>query len=223
MTFATIGSHDLFRATPRILCAAVCLVVGVGLGIACVVKQGPLPGDVAITQTLQSVLGAEPIWAGPITQTAKHPLVWITLAIGCGLGWIRSGWRAPAATLIAFASVKGLDAIMRASFHAPKPITEWVAVASPSNSSGFPSTFGLVYAAIFGGVLFANAKPKWQSNAIALVAILMLILGSLSRLVLGGHWPSQLLASILIAFAIVQIAHHFIEDKHEAKTASPIE
>ncbi|SMP69660.1 PAP2 superfamily protein [Neorhodopirellula lusitana] len=210
----------MLRPSPRVFCAAICLVAGIGLGIACVVTQGPLPGDIAITKTLQSLLGPEPSWAAPVTRTAKHPFVWVVLTLGCGLAYIRGGWRAPAATLIAFAVVKGLDAVMRASFHAPKPIADWVAIASPSDSSGFPSTFGLVYAAIFGGVLFAYAKPDWKSTIIAVAAAIMIVIGSVSRIVLGGHWTSQLAASILIAFAIVMITYRLLETKRET-TAPP--
>ncbi len=205
----------------RLAYAVLLLVVGVTLGSACVLVQGPLPSDVAVTKLLQSSFGPEPFWADPITQSAKHPWVWLTLAIGIGLSCLRSSWRGPVAIGCAFAAVKLLDLILRASLYAPKPIADLVAVASPSDSSGFPSTFGLVYAAIFGGVLLTTGKPGKLSTAIAMVTGLMVVIGSASRIVLGGHWTSQILASVCLALSLVLMVNWLLEWRRERPSQNP--
>lgn len=100
-----------------------------------------------------------------------------------------------------------LDLVLRAPLYAPKPIADVVAVASPSNSSGFPSTFGLVYAATFDGVLLTAGKPGKLSTSIAMIADFMVVIGVAARVVLGGHWTSQILASVCLALAVVLLAN----------------
>ncbi len=202
--------------TRRLAYATVFLCVGVLLGGANVAFQGPLPGDVAVTKLLQSMFGPEPVWANPITQSAKHPFVWAMLLLGCVLAWVRAGWRGPASVLIVFLLVKGLDFVLRAAIHTPKPIADFVAVASPSDSSGFPSTFGLVYGAIFGCVIFATPKSGWPSTATMVLSIAMIVIGAISRIVLGGHWTSQMMASLSLAIAFV-FAFRFAAQAGESK------
>ncbi len=201
--------------TRRITYAAIFLVVGIVVGAASVVSQGPLPADVAITKLLQATFGAEPSWAGPITQSAKHPIVWLLLVAGFGLAWVRNGWRGPIAVLVVFLCVKLLDFILRAAIHAPKPVADLVAVASPSESSGFPSTFGLVYGAVFGCVIFAKSTSGWKSTATLIASIGMILIGAVSRIVLGGHWTSQMVASMCLAFAIVLMIYVALVRKRE--------
>ncbi len=204
--------------TRRIACATIFLVIGVVVGAASVASQGPLPGDVAITKLLQTTLGAEPSWARPITQSAKHPIVWLLLVGGFALAWVRTGWRGPIAVLAVFLCVKLLDFILRAAIHTPKPVTDLVAVASPSESSGFPSTFGLVYGAVFGCVIFAKSTSGWKSTVTLIASIGMILIGDVSRIVLGGHWTSQMLASLCLAFPIVLTVYFALERKRETSS-----
>lgn len=76
------------------------------LGGACLIAQGPLPGDVAMTRALQSAMGDAPAWAQFVTNTAKFPDVWITLCVAVGLMYARDKWWGavipPLALLIAY-------------------------------------------------------------------------------------------------------------------------
>jgi len=189
------------------------LVAGTVLGGVCLISQGPLPGDLVLTQALQEALGASPGWAGFVTSTAKAPIVWITLLLAVALGALRGqGWRGAAVPGLAFVGVKTLDALLRALIYAPKPSPDLVPVASASTASGFPSTFGLVYGALFGGVLFVSALSSKgggrELRALLIFASVgLLVTGAAARIVLGGHWASQMLASWLLAFALVLALH----------------
>jgi hypothetical protein len=186
----------------RSAAAAICLVAGLALGVACLIAQGPLPGDVSLTRGLQSVFGETPAWANLLTASAKPPGVWLTLAVATGLAYARGPLRSVAAPALALLGAYVLDALLRSLIFAPKPAAELVAVAAPSSSSGLPSTFSLVYGALFGAVLFAPGRGGALSAAAAVASALLLAAGSCARLVLGGHWTSQLLASLLLAFAL---------------------
>jgi len=183
--------------------ARACLGAAVLVGAACLAAQGPLPGDVAATRALQSVLGESPAWAQWVTPSAKAPGVWATLCVAVALAYARGGAPAAAAPPVALLAAHGLDTLLRALVFAPKPDPELVAVAVRSAASGLPSTFGLVYGGLFGAVLLAPAARDAPATAAAALAAALLAVGACARLVLGGHWASQMLASLLLAFALV--------------------
>ncbi len=195
------------------------LAGGVALGMGCLLFQGPLPGDVAITHALQGALGTAPNWAAFVTSTAKSPMVWGTLLLATALAALCGGWRGAAVPALAFAGVKLLDALLRALVFAPKPSPELVSVVSPSASSGFPSTFGLVYGALFGAVLFTTGERRDVRIFAIATGVALLVAGATARIVLGGHWTSQMLASLFLAFSLVLALRQALG---RARTGSPI-
>ncbi len=176
------------------------------LGAACTAVLGPLPGDVAVTLALQSAFGASPQWAEWLTDTAKPPLVVATMVVGAGLAWLIAGWRAAMAVPLAFGFGWLIDKAARALIFAPRPAADVVEVASASSSSGLPSTFGLVYGGVFGVVLMARAR-RWDTALLQVLAAFLIITGAAARIMLGGHWPSQMLVSVLLGLAVAAAAY----------------
>ncbi len=183
--------------------AALCLVAGLIVGSACLVAQGPLPGDVGVTHLLQAGLGDAPRWATWLTRTAKAPLVLATLVVSVGLAFMRGGRRAAVLPVVTIIAVYGLDPLLRAVVFAPKPSADLVAVAAASTSSGVPSTFGLVYGGLFGAVCATPSAGTAMAKLASGLSIVSIVAGAAARIVLGGHWLSQLVASVLLAFALV--------------------
>jgi membrane-associated phospholipid phosphatase len=183
-----------------VLPALVALIIG---GASAVV-QGPLPGDVVVTQAGQALLGGGPGWAEWLTDTAKAPLLLGTLVLAGALAWRVTGWRGALAVPLAYGFAFAADKALRAALFVPRPDPAMVAVAAPSASSGLPSTFGLVYGAVFGVVLLASG-PARRARLARIIAAVLLVAGITARIVLGGHWGSQMLAStalgILAAWA----------------------
>lgn len=175
------------------------------VGAACLAVSGPLPGDAAVTIALQSAFGPSPQWAEWLTNTAKPPLVVATMAVGATLAGLVAGWRGAVTIPLAFGLGWLLDKALRAVIFAPRPATELVAVANASSSSGLPSTFGLVYGSIFGAVLLAAANGR-VALATRALAVALIIIGAAARVVLGGHWASQMLVSILLGLAMALAA-----------------
>ncbi len=190
-----------------LLAGLICLAVGVPLGAASWNAQGPLPGDVAATRGLQASFGPDAAWAVGLTAAAKPPWVWLTVLCGAGLAWAKAGWRGAVAVPTAFLLVRLMDLGLREGIHVPKPTAEFVPIASPSDASGLPSTFGLVFGAAFGAAALLprvvssrwGAAPRGLSIAAALIAVALLIAGVCCRVVLGGHWLSQMAASLATA------------------------
>lgn len=200
--------------------AATCFVMSMVLGAACLVAQGPLPGDVAVTRALQSVAGEAPTWAEFLTNTAKIPGVWVVLCLAIGLAYARSGRWSAAVPPLALVIAHLMNAFLRALIFAPKPSSELVAIATASSASGLPSTFALVYGGLFGAVVFAPGERGVVSWSAAILSAGFIIVGVCARLVLGGHWISQVLASLLLVFSLV-IALQLALQAGRRRQASP--
>lgn len=186
------------------LLAAIAIIAGVASSLL----KGPVPGDVALTAALQASLDMGTGWAGRITATAKAPLLWATVALAGVLAWLVEGWRAALAVPLAYVFAFAADKALRAALFVPRPDPTLVAVAEPAVSSGLPSTFGLVFGAVFGVALMAAGSAR-RARPARLIAGALLIAGISARVVTGGHWPSQMLASasagLLCALAALAI------------------
>lgn len=190
------------RALPRLVTLTLLALV---LGGACFAATGPLPGDLEVTLGLQSLFGPAPAWAEWLTETAKPPLVVVTISIGAGLAWLVLGWEGVLAVPLAFALSWLIDKASRSLIFVPRPASDLVEVASTSSSSGLPSTFGLVFGGVFGIVLLVRAKGR-SGVLFQIMAAALILVGGAARIVLGGHWPSQMLVSILLGLAAAAAA-----------------
>ena len=187
------------------------VMIGSLLGGVCLIAQGPLPGDVQVTHALQAIFGNAPSWALLLTNTAKLPVLWGTLVVAILLAFVHGGGRSAITPAPALILAKMLDALLRGLLVAPRPTADLVAVATPSMSSGLPSTFGLVYGALFGvAVCLTPNRNIWTVTASAL-ALFLIFSGVSARIVLAGHWASQIVASIFIGLALAAIIQLIIK------------
>jgi hypothetical protein len=105
----------------------------------------------------------------------------------------------------------GLDVLLRAAVFAPRPTPDLVTVASAASGSGLPSTFGLVYGALFGAALLAGRGGRSRAaRAAGVAAGLLVVAGACARVVLAGHWPSQIGASVLLALGAAAVVHRVV-------------
>ncbi|WP_172439046.1 phosphatase PAP2 family protein [Porphyrobacter sp. TH134] len=133
------------------------------------------------------------------------------MGVGAGLAWLAAGWRSALAVPLAFGLAWLIDKGLRPVIFAPRPSADLVAVASASSSSGLPSTFGLVYGSIFGVVVFVAATGR-SAIVLRALALALTFAGAAARVVLGGHWTSQMIASVLLGL-LVAIAASAVVDR----------
>ena len=95
-----------------------------------------------------------------------------------------------------------LNSLLKLGFQRPRPdVIEW---GTHAMSSSFPSGHAMSAAIAYGtvGWLAARLAPGRRSRlAILLVAALLVVLISLSRIWLGVHYPSDVLAGFLVGIA----------------------
>ena len=193
------ASDGAAPARPSLPLLAIVASVTLVTFLMALVAGGPLPGDLSITLWMQAQLGNRPPWAQLVTDGATMPGVLATIGLVAVLVVGLIGRKAIFWVAMAFGFARLTDWLLRASIMIPRPSPDLVAVASPSSSSSLPSTLGLVYGALYG-VLFFSAlmSDKGWRHAVAGLSAVMLMLGGIARVVLGGHWASQMVASLLL-------------------------
>lgn len=172
------------------------LGLAAGLGFAAA-KWPRFPGDLAVTRAAQAAFPGERAWAWALTNTARPPASHLLLGVALLAGWRFARGRGALAAALAFAAAHGLDRVLKPAIGRPRPTADLVEVAGSSAGWSCPSTFALVYAATLGFIAVTSAVGRRGALrwVIVLVCAGLLVAGGLARVVLGGHWASDILVS----------------------------
>ena len=116
--------------------------------------------------------------------------------------WLVAAKRRRAAVVFAVAALgaEGLDQAMKLLFHRPRP-EPFFGLASPITHS-FPSGHAMVSCCFFGvlaAILAARARSRLKRMAIFAAAALVVALMGFSRVYLGYHYPTDVLAGYAAA------------------------
>lgn len=158
------------------------------------------PGDVALTRVIQSVAPGGPGWAQVVTAAAKWPWNVLLVAGTVLVSWLIRGGRLAVWSLASFPGVWALDKVSKPWIGRPRPSAELVEVVGSPSGFSFPSTFALTFAATFGflavaAAVYLRGRNRWL---VVTAPTLILLVGGAARIVLGAHWPSDILASYLL-------------------------
>jgi undecaprenyl-diphosphatase len=108
------------------------------------------------------------------------------------------------AGLLLFATLGALvlNTLLKASFDRPRPqIFQW---GTHVLSSSFPSGHAMSATVVYSMVAFLAARleaKRWVRWLVILVAVVLIVLIGSSRVYLGVHYPSDILAGVLMGFA----------------------
>jgi undecaprenyl-diphosphatase len=180
-----------------------------------------LPWDKPI---FDAVVDARTPWletaARRVSFFGSTPVVFTVAAIAALLAWPRCPRLALAIVVIVVA----------------RPLTEWAlkelinrdrpvgARLVRGTGPSFPSGHPLATAASWGllplvAALYTRRRVVWWSIAIGVWTLAVLI--AASRVVLGVHWPSDVVASLLLAVIGVAAAERFVEATHSMGSGGP--
>src|ERR1035441_4095633 len=134
--------------------------------------------------------------------------------------WLVAAKRRRAAVVLAVAALgaEALDQIMKLLFNRPRP-EPFFGLASPITHS-FPSGHAMVSCCFFGvlaAILAARQRSRLKRIAIFSAAALLVALMGFSRVYLGLHYPTDVLAGY--AAAVVWLA--VVRTVYGASTAAP--
>lgn len=169
------------------------------------------PGDLGVTRFLQSLLPRDLRWAQVITASAGLPWNFALLALTVVVSWLIAGRRAALLAIASFVVLSALDPLLKGLVERPRPSSELVRVVGSPRGYSFPSGFALTYAATFGYLLLLSSRrPDGLRKVIMILCLLLLIAGGMARIVLGAHWPSDVLGGYLIGFTWVALLMRFV-------------
>lgn len=160
------------------------------------------PFDLAITRLVQTFSAG---WLDALMRLVSvagySPQVYILTGLTL-LGLIVVGLRWEAvATMLAAAGISTLGFIVKIITHRPRPSSDLVHVFQQLSDYSFPSGHVLFYTAFFGFLIFLSytlLKPgRLRTFAFFVLGALVGLVG-LSRVYLGEHWASDVVAAYLL-------------------------
>jgi undecaprenyl-diphosphatase len=121
--------------------------------------------------------------------------IWLFTAATAGFLVLVRRWLALGLFLGSIVGVSLLNALVKISFHRARP--EVVPHLAEVSNSSFPSGHAMISAATYLtiGAMLAQSQPTTRARAYLMtVAVAMTLMIGISRLYLGVHWPSDVLA-----------------------------
>jgi undecaprenyl-diphosphatase len=158
------------------------------------------PGDKDITACLQKQRNP---WVRRFFFTVSEigfPNISIPLVLGVsGLFWALR-FRLEAIFILLTSSSNVLNAIVKRLIKRPRPTKELVTVGRVINEPSFPSGHVMHYINFYGLLIYLLAT-NWRSgklrNVLMTICTLLIVCIGPSRVYLGAHWPSDVMAGYL--------------------------
>ncbi|MGZ3676925.1 MAG: phosphatase PAP2 family protein [Ktedonobacterales bacterium] len=137
-----------------------------------------------------------------ITEMGSSGLAVVAVAaigIFVARGWKRGvGW-----IVISLAGATVLSVALKYGFHRPRPVPFFAALP---HSYSFPSghaLFSFCFYGVLGGLIAARVKSLWLRVVVWASAVALVLAIGVSRIYLGVHYPSDVLAGYLAALVWV--------------------
>ena len=189
------------------------LVAGAALAVAGTYAFAEFAGHVSsgATQTFDDAVlrwlaqnrpdALEPVML-EITTLGTGTVVMTIVAVAAMFLWLSNHKYSAALLLIATAGGIVLNGLLKVGFGRPRPqIFEW---GTHAVSLSFPSGHAMSSAVVYSTVAYLAARLQrrmWHRVLTMVGAVILILVISASRLYLGVHYPSDVLAGIIIGLA----------------------
>lgn len=160
-------------------------------------KTQLFPGDIAITRRLQR---RQNLWVRRFFYAISEigfPKWSVPLTIGsAGIFWVLR-FRLEAIFVLLTSTSSILNSLVKGLIKRPRPTKELVTVVRVINEPSFPSGHVMYYVNFYGLLIYLLAtnwrSGKLRNTLMALMTGLISLIGP-SRVYLGAHWPSDVMA-----------------------------
>ena len=137
-----------------------------------------------------------------VTMLGTGTVVMVMVAVAGLFLWLTRHRYSAVLLLVATLGGIVLNNVLKLAFSRPRPqVVEW---GTHAMSSSFPSGHAMSAAIVYGTVAYlaARLQKQWWARALTLlVALVLIVLIAFSRLYLGVHYPSDVLAGAVIGLA----------------------
>lgn len=112
-----------------------------------------------------------------------------------------------------------LNSWLKRQFERPRPQL-WQQIIPLPGDASFPSGHAMISMTVYGlaAWLLAHHYPQWRRVILLVAGLLILSIGA-SRIYLGVHWPSDVLAGFLFGFIIVAASGVWHHRQHRSLAA----
>jgi undecaprenyl-diphosphatase len=189
------------RNIPPVAWPAAMVAVVVALGIAVELGANIVSFDHAANQTVHDHT-REPVtgWVFVVTALGSTwVLIGVALAAALGLA-LRGRWRSAVALVVAYAITDATVAVVKLIVERPRPDAN----LTEAGGFSFPSGHSAMSMAVYGCLAFALARAcrGFPRVACALGGLAIVVAIGLSRIYLGVHYPSDVIAGWITGAAI---------------------
>jgi undecaprenyl-diphosphatase len=182
--------------------------------LAYLVGQFPVsPFDLAPTRALQAISNTLFLQCMVVISLFGFmPWSAITVAGGVLLVSVLLGWKDGGYLLLLTAVQAVANHLIKQAVGRPRPLTTLVDVFMPVSGNSFPSGHVMFYTVFFGFLLFLAVtrlpRSLWRAVAVMLTGGLIVSVGP-SRMYLGAHWLSDVIAAYLFGIIILAFGIEF--------------
>jgi membrane-associated phospholipid phosphatase len=172
-----------------------------------------LPFDLATTRELQEI-SSTLFLRLMVFVSAFGYLPWSAITVGVGVlvVGVLLGWKDGAYLLLLTVLQAVANQLLKAAVGRPRPLDTLVDVFVPVAGNSFPSGHVMFYTVFFGFLFFLSwtrlPHSFWRVLLLALTSSLILLIGP-SRMYLGAHWLSDVIAAHLLSLIILAFGIEF--------------
>jgi undecaprenyl-diphosphatase len=196
----------LFRRLSSALWYVIVLIVIIAMVVAAG-QSAFFPEDVELAQWIQTTHSP---WLDSIMSFASYLGAWpLAVLWAGGVAGILFLFRQRLEAIFVFLSVLGfgLSEAIKAVVQRPRPSPDLVVVMEPVSGYSFPSGHATFTVVFFGFLLFlVSSIPMFQGAFKRLIQFILwaaIILGAISRVYQGVHWPSDVVGGLIIGLLIL--------------------
>ena len=203
--FARAVSPDNPRSVLIVLFAAIivtCLIASANLAIRAASSDAVSNMDLSIFNLMREIRNAPADGIMIVLTMLGDTVVMLVLALGivAWLAW-RKAYRAALAVIIAIAAAEIFVPVLKYGIQRPRPLE----LFDGADFFSFPSVHATMAAVVFGilAVLASHSMGRWGRAVVYAGCAAVVVAIGYSRVYLGAHWLSDVLAGFLFGLVIV--------------------